>query len=385
MAEPLTSSDIIRENLGFGPRTPDERQRAAAAGISPLGTMERLSFEQGRGISPTASLSEKEAWKMAEFQSGKREEAPVSYGGFGERPTGTSRRALRMQAEYDAARQVFQEMDLRQRAESRLQRQQDFEFENARIAEDRENRVLDEAGLMIDAIRGAVAPDGRVISNPIRPDDPDAIERLDNLARSFKFGVENKAAAGMFNQLYTDALKFREERMKDSRENERIASSLAIQTGRPFEEFGAYDEQGMFQPRMQGMIAGEQQVKAGEESKKEEQAIRTEERKAEAQAGVAERKGKESQQLEIQKNIRRATEDLRKLNASLAGRKSLSEAQRAGLTAAKDTLVDLQIERAALDGLAFESAEAYGAALREGRTIPSGTTIYIGRTPVKVK
>jgi hypothetical protein len=69
----------------------------------------------------------------------------------------------------------------------------------------------------------------------------------------------------------------------------------------------------------------------------------------------------------------------------LAGRKSLSDTQRANLTAAKDALIDLQIERAALDDMVFENANAYGAALREGRTFPTGTTIYIGRTPVKVK
>jgi hypothetical protein len=276
-------------------------------------------------------------------------------------------------------------MDLALDAEARQQRDQDFRFLEEKTRSERENRVQDEAGLMIDAMRGAVAPDGTVIANAIRPEDPNAIERLNGLAKKFVYGVENKAASSMFTQLYEDAMKFREERTKESKENERAASSLSIQTGRPFEEFGTYDEQGMFQPKMQGMIAGEQEVKAGEEAKQEERVIRTEQRRAEAAAGVSEKKSKESAQREIQRNIRKATEDLRKMNASLAGRESLSDTQRANLTAAKDALIDLQIERAALDDMVFENANAYGAALREGRTFPTGTTIYIGRTPVKVK
>jgi len=303
-----------------------------------------------------------------------------------------SRRKMRMEAEFQQyqANQIkmqsaLQAMELAREAEARQQRDQIFQFEEAKTRAEREGRVQDEAGLIIDAIRGDVDDQGKVIANPIRPEDPDAIERLNGLAKEFKYGVENKNAAGMFTQLYNDALKFREERMKDSEENERLASSLSIRTGEPFEKFGTYDEQGMFQPRMEGIIAGEQEVKAGEEAKQEERVIRTEERRAEAAAGVSEKKRKESDQREIQRNIRKATEDLRKVNDSLAGRKSLSDKQRASLTSARDALIDLQIERAALDDLVFENAEAYGAALREGRTFPTGTTIYIGRTPVKVK
>jgi hypothetical protein len=303
-----------------------------------------------------------------------------------------SRRKMRMEAEFQQyqadqleMQRKMQAMDLALDAEARQQRDQDFRFLEEKTRSEREGRVQDEAGLMIDAMRGAVAPDGTVIANAIRPEDPNAIERLNGLAKKFVYGVENKAASSMFTQLYEDAMKFREERMKESEENERAASSLSIQTGRPFEEFGTYDEQGMFQPRMQGMIAGEQEVKVGEEAKQEERVIRTEQRRAEAAAGVSEKKSKESAQREIQRNIRKATEDLRKMNASLAGRESLSDTQRANLTAAKDALIDLQIERAALDDMVFENANAYGAALREGRTFPTGTTIYIGRTPVKVK
>ena len=223
MAEPLTSSDIIRENLGFGPRTPDERQRAAAAGISPLGTMERLSFEQGRGISPTASLSEKEAWKMAEFQSGKREEAPVSYGGFGERPTGTSRRALRMQAEYDAAQQEYLRNQLiEQQMEESSARMEDTrlereaqEFEKARQA-----KIRDEASFIFDSIKGGVQTGtdesgNPTFSEPINPSKESDFERITNLMGS-QYGMENTAARQAVMRLYEDALRAQESRRAES-------------------------------------------------------------------------------------------------------------------------------------------------------------------------
>lgn len=394
MAEPLTSSDIWRIEAGWGTSpmaSPEERKRFAAAGEIPLPSESVARLAEGRGISPMASTAEKEAWKMGEYMTGRREQAPVEYGGIGDRPTGTSRRSIRMQAEYDEAQKqaleqqrIMQQMDLQQRAESRLQRSQDLEMEKYRLGEERESRVIDEAGMIVDAIRGEIGPDGKVVANPIRPEDDNAIERLEGLGR-FKFGMENKSAQEMWSNIYNDALKFREDKINQSKQQELAAINLSVRTGKPFEEFGTYNEQGMFQPKLQGMIAGVEEVKASEATQEEEKVVRTEERRAEAQAGVAERKSKESQQREIQRNIRKATEDLRKVNASLAGRKSLSESQRANLTVAKDALVDLQIERAALDDLAFESAEAYGAALREGRTFPTGTTIYIGRTPVKVK
>lgn len=396
MAEQLTSSDIIRERLGLGVSplaAPETRRAYAAAGLSPLGTQERERFARGGALSPMASESEKEAWKVAEVQAGLRDpmELPKSYGGLGERPEATTRRNLRMQQEWDKRYEMMVEQekaarqfDLQQRAEARLQRDQDLRVEEAKTLEDREARVLDEAGLIINSIRGSVAPDGTVISRPIRPEDDDAIESLENLAR-LKFGLENKSAQAIWSTLYNDAMKFREEKMKQSQQKELEAIDLSVRTGKPIEEFGTYNERGVFQPKMEGMIAGAEQVKTEEEKQQEERVIRTEERRAEAQAGVSERKNKESQQREIQKNIRKATEDLRKMNASLAGRESLSETQRASLTAARDTLIDLQIEKAALDNLVFESPEAYGKAIAEGKKPPVGTTIYIGRTPVKVK
>jgi hypothetical protein len=152
-----------------------------------------------------------------------------------------SRRQMRMDEDFRKLQQeelqnqrLMQQMELNERAELRLQKDQDIALEKMRMDEDREERVQNEAGAMISSIRGAIAPDGTTISNPIRPDDPDAIERLDNLARDFKFGIENKLASSMFDKLYGDALRFREDRIKESEKNELVAADLSVRTGRPF-------------------------------------------------------------------------------------------------------------------------------------------------------
>jgi len=139
MADPLTSSDIIRERLGFGPRSPEERQRAAAAGISPLGAIEREKFERGGGPSPMATRTEKEAWQAAEVQAGRRSpmELPESYGGMGERPEATTRRGLRMQQEWDNQREMMiQEQEAARRAK--------LEADQFDLQVRQENRLINE-------------------------------------------------------------------------------------------------------------------------------------------------------------------------------------------------------------------------------------------------
>jgi|LakMenEpi03Aug12_release.lakeMendotaPanAssembly.Ray.scaffolds.fasta_scaffold178348_2 hypothetical protein len=301
-----------------------------------------------------------------------------------------SRRKMRMEAEYQQSQlkelermRALQAMDLEMDREARMQRDQDFQFVEAKTRADREKRVQDEAGLMIDSMRGAVAPDGTVIANPIRPEDDDAIDRLNNLAGSFKYGIENKAAASMFDMLYKDAMKFQESKMEQSKEQEVAAATLSARTGKPMKEFGEYDEQGIFKPNLNAIVGASEELKEKESKKEEERAVTAEGRKAEAQAKVVEDRNIVSQEREIQKEIRRASEDLRKLNASLAGRSSLSETQRASLQAAKDSLLDKQIDKAALRGFVFDDQEGFKKARDEGK-IPSGTRAFIGRTAIDI-
>ena len=390
MAEPLTPSDRWRMEMGFGV-APDtaSRQRAVAAGVAPL-TTEEL-FREERGWGPSGTIESRRAAQAAEVlrRGGEPSELPEEYGG---RPQGTTRRSLRRQYEWDKMREqaiqnqnALEIMQLRRDEEARLQRDQDVEFARIKTLSDREDRIQEEASLMIDAMRGAIASDGTVIANPIRPEDPNAIERLNGLAKEFKYGVENKAAAGMFTQLYNDALKFREERMKDSEENERLASSLSIRTGKPFEEFGTYDEQGMFQPKMEGVIAAEQEVKAGEEAKAQEVAIATETRRAKAQANVAEKRSKETQIFGIDKELRREELTLEDVAANLGLQRDqtgrfniggLSDSQKKTFRAAENRVKLLEQDKAQLQGFMFDTEADAKAAIKDKR-VPKGAIIFI--------
>lgn len=394
MAEPLTSSDIWRIEAGWGTSpmaSPEERRRFAAAGEIPLSSENVARLAEGRGISPMASAAEKEAWKMGEYMTGRREQAPVEYGGIGDRPTGTSRRSIRMQAEYDEAQKqaleqqrIMQQMDLQQRAESRLQRSQDLEMEKYRLGEERESRVIDEAGMIVDAIRGAVGPDGKVIANPIRPEDDNAIERLEGLGR-FKFGMENKSAQDMWSNLYNDALKFREDKINQSKQQELAAINLSVRTGKPFEEFGTYNEQGMFQPKLQGMIAGAEEVKAGEEAKAQEATIATEKRRAETAADVAEERDKKARRKQLDEDI--LTEEQTLIDFQ---NQKQSPSRDTEIKKAEAKLKNLHLRRGSIEGLTsddliYKDQDAYKNAVQGGKKIPSGTTIYIGGIPAKVK
>jgi hypothetical protein len=292
-----------------------------------------------------------------------------------------SRRKMRMEEEYKQyqlkelqTQRALQSMDLAESAEARQQREQEFRFLEAKTRGEREDKVQAEAALMIDAMRGAVAPDGTVIANPIRPEDDDAIDRLNNLAGSFKYGIENKAAASMFNMLLSDAAKFREAKIKQSEQQELAATTLATRTGKPIEEFGEYDDQGLFKPNLPAMIKETETLKEAEEKKAEEKAISTETRRAEASADVAERRDQRAREKELDKDIRRE----RQTFIDLQNQKE-SKARDQAIESSKNKILDLRIEKAELQGLVFDSEEE-----AEKAEIPSGSIIYIGRKPHKV-
>lgn len=198
MAQPLTSTDIIRERMGFGvsPMASEDTRRAyAAAGLSPLGTQERQRFEAGGGLSPMASKQEQEAWKQAEFMAGKREQAPVGYGGLGDRPTvtaparfdekgqptGSFRRQLRMQEAWDTRQsqlfeqqRVAQQLDLQQREENRL------------LNEQRARENADIVKAKIEEKNAAILNNAFGVLADVELDDPfaytKAVDRLSDIA-----------------------------------------------------------------------------------------------------------------------------------------------------------------------------------------------------------
>lgn len=171
----------------------------------------------GWGPSELASPEEKRAWAQLEMPQNA---TPIQR--LGDRPLGITRRGIRMQAEWDAQyaqaleqQRLLQQMEMEQRrfglqamGEQRLQREQDLRLKEFEMVEDRNNRIQNEASAIVDGIRGAKLPDGTVV-NPIRPEDDNALERLENLAR-LNFGMKDETAQKMWNTLYNDALEYRQ-------------------------------------------------------------------------------------------------------------------------------------------------------------------------------
>ena len=230
MAEPLTSSDIIRERMGFGvsPLASGETRRAyAEAGLSPLGTQERERLASGGGISPMATRAEKDAWVASEVMAGRRDpmDLPKAYGGMGERPEATTRRGYRMQQEWDKQYEMMQEQQkiaremeaeqrriaLTERQEARLQKDQDLEIEASEIAERNNEKMQKGADFILKSIRGGVPLPSGNFSAPILPTDPDAVPALYNLLNMD--GAEHPTVQKVVPDLLQRALQYQEKEM----------------------------------------------------------------------------------------------------------------------------------------------------------------------------
>lgn len=354
MAEPLTSSDILRERMGFGVSalaSPETRRAYAAAGLSPLGTQEREKFERGGALSPMAGTAEKEAWKMAEYMTGRRQEMPVEYGGLGERPVGTSRRAIRMQAAWDEERKrQMEEMkfardvelgnrenDLRERS-FYLQQQQEARLQAAQAKnQELEYRTSEQASAAMGEIMGGVDAQGNQIS-ALDPDDPNYMQRRNDIIKRYP------------RAMYDDAFK----------------SALAS-TDKSYFDMLNFQQQQQLQEESAGRVA-ERQEAAATRGEKERVAIREEERVAAEERDI---KKKES---DLDKQIR----EQRQIIVGSQGQ-TVTKTQQNQIAQARNKLLDLRIEKAALRGLVFETEEEANAA-----NVPKGSTIYIGRKPFKV-
>lgn len=300
-----------------------------------------------------------------------------------------SRRKMRMEAEFRQYQlgelereKALQELDMdRRRFDLQLQAEQRMQ-EKQRLDLDRESKVQDQARMVMESIRGTTLPDGQR-TRPINIEDDDAVERLQSVIYSNPFGMENQATKEAVTMMLNDALSMRERKLQTSQEQELAAATLSARTGKPMEELGEYTAEGIFRPNLNAITEAQEQIKEAEAQKAEDKTIRAERRRAETTADVAEERNIISQERELNKEIRRATEDLRKLNASVAGRKSLSDTQRASLQAARDTLLDKQIDKAALRGLVFDDQEEFKKARDEGK-VPSGVRAFIGRTAIDI-
>jgi hypothetical protein len=266
--------------------------------------------------------------------------------------------------------------------EERQKRIEEASLDVAYAKEMRDLEIEKQSDRAMKSIIGTTLPNGQR-TRPINVNEDDAVERIQSVVASNPYGMESQIVKETVSMMLNDALKVRDRNIQQSQQQELEAAKISALTKIPFEKFGAYDERGIFKPNLSAIADAGEALKAEEASKAEERAIATETRKAEAQTNVAEEKNTTSQEREIQKEIRRATEDLRKLNASLAGRKSLSATQQSSLQAAKDNLIDKQIEKAALRGFAFDNQEDFKKAKDAGK-IPSGVRAFIGRTAIDI-
>ena len=242
MADPLTSSDIIREQLGFGPTSPDEKRRAAGADISPLGTMERIRFEEGRGLSPMASKAEKEAYMASEVMAGRRDpmELPKSYGGMGERPEATTRRGLRMQQQWDQQREMMMKeeeaareqnrflmgYELQRQQEERMKGAQDLQIQAGLAKQSRQQDVERQAQEIMNNIVGFTRPDGSK-QRPINVNDDDAPERLQMLMANNRLGMESQDVKEVLTMMLNDSLDIRAKRDEEIMSDISAKASLA--------------------------------------------------------------------------------------------------------------------------------------------------------------
>jgi hypothetical protein len=367
MAEPLTSTDILRERMGFGVSplaAPETRRAYMEAGKLPLTTGQREAFERGGGISPMASKAEKDAWVAAEVMAGRRPESdlPVAYGGVGERPkipktgfyaggeeTAYGRRMARMQQAWDEVQKqqleqqrFAQQMDAEQRKftlterNQILQERQEARLQAAEAKAQEENfKVSEQADFALNEVLGGFDPAGAPISG-LDPDAPDYMQRRNDIIKRYPKALKDEAfktAIATTDKSYFDKVNF--------------------------------DQQLQAQEESSGRIV-ERQVAAEERAAEKQRGIREEERVAQEERGLV------SQEREMDKAIRAERQKLIQFQNQRVKPKE-------DIQATQNKILDLRIEKAALRGLVFESEEEANKA-----NLPSGSTIYIGRKPFKV-
>jgi hypothetical protein len=275
-------------------------------------------------------------------------ELPEEWGG---RPTGESRRAIRMQEEWDKQRgQQLEEMRLAQQMEMEqrrfalserdqvLQERQEARLQAAEAkAQEEILKVSEQADSALNEVLGGFDPSGNPISG-LDPDAPDYMQRRNDIIKRYPKALQDdafKTTIATTDKSYFDTVNFNQQ-LKSQEES----------SGRMLERQVAAEER-----------AAERQV-----------GIREEERVAQEERGIV------SQEREIDKQIRAQ----RQVLAGLQGQKPTRTLEKAS-TEARNKLLDLRIERSALRGLVFETEEEANAA-----NPPSGSTIYIDRKPFKV-
>jgi len=222
-----------------------------------------LKYYQGmsgtmRKPSALASAEERAAYAAQEVRAGRAPEEmlPEDYGG---RPTGTSRRAIRMQEAYDVEMARRAEEERAAAAESRANqafqmqlRDQQIQEEEAGLrrevmltAQDLRHRTNQHVSGFMSGIRGGVDASGKEIP-PLDPESPDYPKRIAELTRNFPLAPENPEIAPIIaamNSIYNARLSADKERAaarEEAQEDFAKTTQSLLEAGVPEEELVQY-------------------------------------------------------------------------------------------------------------------------------------------------
>lgn len=347
-------------------------ERARQEQLERTATDPRRQF--GWGVSPMASPEERAAFQAYEMlpkvAAGEIPVAalPESYGG---RPTGTTRRAIRMQAEWDQSQQaalenqrLMQQMDLEQRRFTLSQRNQTLqEKQEARLqaaeakAQDEAMKISEDAdGAMNEVLGGGLDAAGNPIAG-LDPDKDDYLQRRNDILSRYKKAAKDEAFKLTISNLdkeYYDRLDFQQQL-----DVQKSAADIAIEReGRMLER------------------------QLGAEERSREAMLDKEERARQK----AKEEATQSQVFGIDKEIRRARE---KLNETLGVKKvaidpqtgvydvtNLDQASQNLIKADERNIRMLEMDKAQLQGFMFNTIEEAQKAEAAGE-IPRGTVIFV--------
>jgi hypothetical protein len=264
-----------------------------------------------------------------------------------------ARRQIRMQEDWDNQRaaeieeqRALQSMEMDQRRFALSERNQILqERQEARLqaaeakAQEEILKVSEQADLALNEVLGGFDPTGGPVSG-LDPDAPDYMQRRNDIIKRYPKALRDdafKTAIATTDKSYFDTENFNQQLQAQEQSSNRII---------------------------------ERQVSAEQRAAERQVEIREEERVAQEERGIV------SQEREIDKQIRAQRQAL----AGLQGQKPTRSLEKAS-TEARNKLLDLRIERAALRGLVFETQEEADAAYDK---LPKGSTVYIDRKPTKV-
>lgn len=198
----------------------------------------------GWGPSIMASPEEKRAYQafqmMPQVEAGRLPVSalPEEYGG---RPTGTSRRAMRMQAAYDEAQsqaleqeRIRQQMDIQQKELALRAQEQQSIIESRNLARDaavvkaaRDAKVKEQSKRFMEAVLGTTLPDGTK-TKPIDIYDDNAVESIQSQMYMNDFGMEDPYVRDVAKTLLDDAMRIRESKLAQTQKQAEQQQSWLI-------------------------------------------------------------------------------------------------------------------------------------------------------------